>query len=165
MKIGIIGDTHDNLPLISRVVDILSREHVDLVLHTGDYIAPFVIPLLGKIPARIVGVFGNNDGDRELLLTRSLEQSNINLAGYFTALILDGEKIALLHGHDRSLLAHCLECGEYDIVVHGHTHKPSIQLLESTIDINPGEVCGYLTGNPTYAMYHTKKKDARIVSL
>lgn len=165
MKIGIIGDTHDNLPLISRVVDVLSRENVDMVLHTGDYIAPFVIPLLGKIPARIIGVFGNNDGDREFLQMRSREQEHVEIHGLFTELLVDGEKIALMHGHDRLFLTECLETGRYDVVVHGHTHQHAISRQGSTLSLNPGEVCGYLTGNPTFAVYQTGEREARIIPL
>ncbi|MCU0632644.1 MAG: metallophosphoesterase [Methanolinea sp.] len=165
MKIGIIGDTHDHLPRIGRAVEVLTRERVGLVLHTGDYIAPFVIPVLGKLPVRMVGVFGNNDGDRELLLARSREQKHIELEGYFAELMVDGERIALLHGHDRNLLAECMESGRYDVVVHGHTHQGSINRLGNTLVINPGEICGYLTGNPTYALYQTGERNARIISL
>lgn len=162
MKVGIIGDTHDHLPLIRRAVDALAGEKVDLVLHTGDFIAPFVIPVIGMIPGRVVGVFGNNDGDCELLLARSREQQHIELQGYFSELLVDGERIALLHGHDRARLSECLESGRYDVVVHGHTHQHSIYQQGSTLGINPGEVCGYLTGNSTYAIYETGERNARI---
>jgi putative phosphoesterase len=165
MKIGIIGDTHDHLPLVRRVVDALSRDRVDLVLHTGDYIAPFVIPLLGKIPARVVGVFGNNDGDHELLVARALEQKHVEIHGLFSELLVDGERLALLHGHDRTLLAECLRGGRYDVVVHGHTHQHAVVLNGSTLQINPGEVCGYLTGRPTYSLYQTGEREARIIPL
>ena len=165
MKIGIIGDTHDHLPRVRKTVRALTRERVDLVLHTGDYIAPFVLPILGRIPSRVVGVFGNNDGDRELLVARSGEQGRIALAGYFTEMTLDGERVALLHGHDLPLLAECLEGGRYDVVVHGHTHRSSVKRHGSTLGINPGEICGYLTGKPTFAIYDTGERDARIVPL
>jgi len=165
MKIGIIGDTHDHLPHIKRAVEALIGEDVGLVLHTGDYIAPFVIPILGRIPIRLVGVFGNNDGDRELLMTRSREHKQIELKGYFAELVVEGERIALLHGHDRALLADCMESGRYDVVVHGHTHQYTVYRVGSTLGINPGEICGYLTGNPTYAIYQTGERDAQIISL
>lgn len=165
MKIGIIGDTHDHLPRIQLAVDALVREEVDMVLHTGDYIAPFVIPVLSRIPVRIVGVFGNNDGDRDLLMTRSREQQHIEMEGYFADLRVEGERIALLHGHDRALLSACIEDGRYDVVVHGHTHQCLVYKEGSTLGINPGEICGYLTGKPTYAVYQTGEREARIIAL
>jgi predicted phosphodiesterase len=34
-----------------------------------------------------------------------------------------------------------------------------------TLVINPGEVCGYLTGNATMALLDTAKREAKIVKL
>jgi putative phosphoesterase len=36
--IGIISDTHDNLPAIKRAVDLFNEKNVDLVLHAGDFV-------------------------------------------------------------------------------------------------------------------------------
>lgn len=44
MRIGILSDTHDYLEMVDAAVGQLNRERVDLVLHAGDYISPFVIP-------------------------------------------------------------------------------------------------------------------------
>jgi len=43
MKIGVISDTHDNLPLIEKAVKIFNEKGVKLVLHAGDYVALFVV--------------------------------------------------------------------------------------------------------------------------
>jgi len=42
MIVGIISDTHDRLPMIDEAVKRLNEMNVELVLHAGDYIAPFV---------------------------------------------------------------------------------------------------------------------------
>jgi len=165
MIIGIFGDTHDHIPYIRKAVEVLAHEEAGIVLHAGDYIAPFVIPEIAKAGVPVVGVFGNNDGDCPLLLTRCREQGNIEIRGYFAELGCDGQKIALLHGHDRERLSECMECGMYDLVVHGHTHQSSITHAGSTLCINPGEVCGYLTGNPSLALYETEDRSARLVFL
>ena len=83
MRIGLIGDSHDHLHNIIRTVAFLNAERVDLVLHTGDYIAPFVIPEFARCTAPIVGVFGNNDGDRELLTARCGEYPEYGDPGKF----------------------------------------------------------------------------------
>lgn len=165
MIIGIMGDTHDHLPNIRKAVAALSQGRADIILHTGDYIAPFVIPEIAGAEVPVVGVFGNNDGDCPLLLTRCREQGNIEIRGYFAELECDGQKIALLHGHDREKLSECVECGMYDLVVHGHTHRSSVTHAGSTLCINPGEVCGYLTENPSLALYETEDRTARLIFL
>jgi hypothetical protein len=86
MLIGIMGDSHDNLPKVRDAVALMNDREIGLVLHTGDYIAPFVIPLLGALKAPMIGVFGNNDGDRELLLKRSIQEVGIEIRGNFAEL-------------------------------------------------------------------------------
>ena len=67
MRIGILSDTHDYLDMVDAAVNRLNREGVDLVLHAGDYISPFVVPRLAKLKSPLIGVLGNNDGDHQLL--------------------------------------------------------------------------------------------------
>ena len=86
MRIGIMSDTHDNLPLIRRAVDRMNEEEVDLVLHAGDFVSPFVIPALSDLEAPLIGVWGNNDGDRPHLLEKSDEYERIEIRGAFLSL-------------------------------------------------------------------------------
>lgn len=165
MRIGIVGDSHDHLHNVIRTVAFLNAEGVDLVLHTGDYIAPFVIPEFARCTAPVIGVFGNNDGDRGLLTARCGEFRNIEIRGNFCELDPDGLKVALLHGHEAALLHDLVESGFFDLVVHGHTHRSEISRRGRTLVINPGEICGYLTGEPTCALFDTLTKEARIVPL
>lgn len=165
MRIGILGDTHDHLPNIGQAVDLLNSEADDLFLHTGDFISPFVVPALTGLEGRVIGVFGNNDGDRDLLRTRCGESGNIRIEGNFFELECDGLRIALLHGHEKALLADLIESGLFDLVVHGHSHRASVSFQGKTLVINPGEVCGYLTGHPTCALYDTRSREGVILPL
>ncbi|MCM8780547.1 MAG: metallophosphoesterase family protein, partial [Candidatus Omnitrophica bacterium] len=65
MRIGIISDTHDNLPKIDSAVEYFNRQRVGFVLHAGDFVAPFAVAKLKKLDCDWAGVFGNNDGERE----------------------------------------------------------------------------------------------------
>ena len=67
MLVGILSDTHDNVPKTRAAVKRLNTEGVACVLHAGDFIAPFIIDTLKDLAAPMTGVFGNNDGDRILL--------------------------------------------------------------------------------------------------
>lgn len=165
MRIGAISDTHDNLPQIEKVVKFLNDQKVDLALHAGDYVAGFVVPKLAKLNCRLVGVFGNNDGDHELLKKRFSETSNCTIHERFTQVQAEGFRIALLHGHETELLDAVIASGYFDAVVHGHSHFLSIQKKGKTLVINPGEVCGYLTGKCTVALLDTAKQEAKIAEL
>jgi putative phosphoesterase len=165
MLIGIISDTHDNLPVIKKAVKKLNEEKVNLVLHAGDYISPFVIPIFKALNAKLIGVFGNNDGDHEFLKKRFSECPNCEVRGRFAEVNVDGFKIALLHGDETELLDALVNCGGFDAVVYGHSHANVFHKNGKTLVVNPGEVCGYLTGKSTIALLDTAKREARIVEL
>jgi putative phosphoesterase len=165
MRIGIMSDTHDNLPLIERAVERMNGEGVDCVLHAGDFVSPFVIPRLSKLNAPLIGVFGNNDGDKALLIQKCREFDSIEIRGIFARIEADGLVIGMLHGDEHTLHRSLVEGCGFDVVVSGHTHTAGIGRHGSTITINPGEVCGYITGKPTAAVFDTALRESRIITL
>jgi uncharacterized protein len=165
MLIGAISDTHDNLPQIEKAVKYLNDQKVGLVLHAGDYVAGFVIPKLAKLNCKLIGVFGNNDGDHELLKKRFSETANCTIHDNFAAIEVEGYRVALLHGTETELLNSINNCGYFDAVVHGHSHLKGVQLNHKTLVVNPGEVCGYLTGKSTIAMLDTINREAKLIEL
>ena len=70
MKLGVMSDSHDNIPNVKRAVALFNELSVDLVVHAGDFIAPFAIDPLGDLNCGVVGVFGNNDGERIVVAKR-----------------------------------------------------------------------------------------------
>jgi len=165
MIVGLIADTHDRLPNVEKAVKKFNAEKVELVLHAGDYVAPFVIPKFKDLNAKLIGVFGNNDGDHELLRKRFSEYGNLEIRGSFAEITVDGVKIALIHGTESALLKALIESEGFDVVVHGHSHKAEIYENGKTLVINPGEACGYLTGKSTIGLLDTTKREARIIEL
>jgi hypothetical protein len=165
MLVGLIADTHDRLPMVEKAVKRLNEENVGLVLHAGDYVAPFVIPKFKDLKARLIGVFGNNDGDHELLKRRFSECKGLEMRGNFAEMTIDGLRVALLHGHEEELLKALVEGESFDVVVHGHTHRVEVYKKGRTLVVNPGEVCGYLSGKSTIALFDTVKREVRLVNL
>jgi hypothetical protein len=165
MLIGAISDTHDNLPQVEKAVKYLNDQKVGLVLHAGDYVAGFVIPKFKQLNCKLIGVFGNNDGDHELLKKRFSETTNCTIHDRFAQVEVEGYRIALLHGTETELLDAIINSGYFDAVVHGHSHNKSIEKKGRTLAINPGEVCGYLTGKSTVALLDTLKREAKIIEL
>jgi putative phosphoesterase len=165
MLIGLISDTHDNLPLVERAVKRLNEEKVALVLHAGDYVAPFVIPKFKALNAKLIGVFGNNDGDHELLRKRFSETPNCEIRGRFAQIDADGFKIALLHGDETELLNAIIICQGFDAIIHGHAHTTGAFRKGTTLVVNPGEVCGYLTGKSTIGLLDTEKREVKIIEI
>lgn len=131
MKLAIASDTHDNISKILKMVEIINEQKVDFFVHAGDFIAPFSILPFAKLNCDWLGVFGNNDGEKEGL--KKVSQDRIKKGPYYFD--YDHKKIALMHEL-------CESCA--DIVICGHTHKLLIENSNKLI-INPGEVCGYIT--------------------
>jgi putative phosphoesterase len=165
MLVGFISDTHDHLSNVEKAVKKLNEEKVELVLHAGDYVSPFVIPKFKNLKAKLIGVFGNNDGDHELLKKRFRENANLEIRGRFANITVDGVKIALLHGDEMELVEALIESGGFDVVVHGHAHAAGVYKKGKTLVVNPGEVCGYLSGKATFALFDTVKREAKIINL
>lgn len=165
MLVGLMSDTHDNLPVVERAVRRLNDENVKLALHAGDYVSPFVIPYFKALKARLIGVFGNNDGDHAYLRARFKENPNLEIRDTFAKIEIDGVKIALTHGSDAELLESLATCSSFDIIVYGHTHMSRVESGKDKLIVNPGEVCGYLTGKSTIALLDTDELLATIVNL
>ncbi len=165
MLIGAISDTHDNLPLVEKAVQVFNDQKVGLVLHAGDFVAGFVVPRLAKLNCPLIGVFGNNDGDHELLKKRFGETTNCTIHDRFAQVTVGGYRIALLHGHETELLTAIVDSGYFNAVIHGHSHNMSVECKGNTLAINPGELCGYLTGKSSIAFLDTEKNEARIFNL
>lgn len=154
MKIGVVSDSHDNLPLIDQAVSRLNDLKVEAVLHAGDYVSPFTAPRFGNLKAKMFGVWGNNDGDKNQLAKLYLLKG-ADMRGIFAELSLGGLSIGLLHGHQEELLGSLIRSGGYDVVVCGHTHQPAVTKEGETLVLNSGEVCAYLTERSTFGLIDT----------
>ncbi|MFH1329002.1 MAG: metallophosphoesterase [Candidatus Bathyarchaeota archaeon] len=157
LLVGLISDTHDNISAINEAVKVFNGKGVRLVLHAGDYNSPFTAKLFKKLNCNLIGVFGNIDGEREMLQSR-YSKINAEIRGNFAEVEAGGLKIALLHGIHEPIINALAKCGEYGVVVHGHTHVQRNQKVRETLVVNPGEACGYLTGKKTVAILDTMLK-------
>lgn len=164
MIIGILSDTHDRLPLIDKAVKQLNELNVELVLHAGDYISPFVANSFKNLKAPLIGVFGNNDGDKTLL-KKKFAEFGADLRGRFAFVLVDGLRIALLHGDETELMRSLLELESHDVLISGHTHQPKTYRKGNTLVINPGEACGLLTGTSTMSLLDTETLEVKTIQL
>jgi putative phosphoesterase len=161
MLVGIVADTHDRLRAVEQALSMFRERGVTTVLHAGDFISPFVVPLFKGF--QVYGTFGNNDGEKKGLLTKFDEIQAI-ITEHFCEIHLNGARIAVTHGHVPPLLDLLVNSQLYDLVVCGHTHEPHI--VEGTpLIINPGECCGYLTGKSTVAVFDTQKRKGEIIEI
>ncbi len=157
MLVGVISDTHDRLPCIDRAMGLFRRRGVEVVIHSGDLVAPFAARRLLEWKGPLHVTYGNNDGER-VGLKAVLPQ------------IVDGPLFVEL-GDRRILVHHFIEwCkpGDIeiaDIVVTGHTHEVVNRTDGGTLFLNPGEACGWVNGRCTVAVLDTIGLSAEICEL
>lgn len=133
--IGIISDTHENLPVLRKAIPALKSFSPSLVLHCGDIVSPAVLDVLRELPMRFV--FGNNDSDRGGLRKKAEE---LGFGAIDDELVLTiGEKtLYIYHGTRAGLVETKADSQEYDYVIHGHTHRRRNERIGNTRVINPG---------------------------
>ena len=160
MLVGVISDTHDNMNMLKKAVDLFNEREVEHVLHAGDYIAPFTAREFRRLNCRLVGVFGNNDGEK-FGLVKNFE-GFAELHEGIHQLELNGKMIALTHYPE---IAETLAGrGSYDVVIYGHTHRADIREGESLV-INPGECGGWLEGKSTVVILDLSTMRTELVNL
>ncbi len=161
MKIGILSDSHDNLPRIRSAMETFAREGVGLILHAGDFVAPFAVRAMHDAPARVVAVFGNNDGER-IGLAKAFEAIG-EVHARIARVEVDGRRLVMVH--EDELVPPLAESKAVDVLVYGHTHRLDIRREGSVLIINPGEVGGWLTGRCTVVLLDTDTLEATVVEV
>ena len=148
--IGIISDTHGLL----RPQALEALQGVDLILHAGDIGNQQVLDTLNTI-APVVAVRGNNDkGD----WAQALPDWEVVEIGNVSIYML----------HDVKEIEISPSGGGFQVVVSGHSHKPSVEERRGVLFVNPGSAGPRRFTLPvSLAHLHVvgEKVEARIVEL
>ncbi len=133
LTIGVISDTHiypgSRRMLPPQVLNLFQRAGVGLIAHLGDINSRGVLDELAEV-ATLIAVPGNND-DPELQYL--LPETTRFTVGRF--------RFGMIHGHGgRSARDQAIRkfSGKVDCVLFGHSHKPLIEQVGSTVLFNPG---------------------------
>ncbi|MFP4484568.1 MAG: metallophosphoesterase family protein [Spirochaetaceae bacterium] len=139
MTIGIVSDTHRNTARPREALDTFRDRGIQTVFHLGDIGGAKVVTLFSGFDAYFV--YGNADRNMEEL-TREIEGTfGEGRLAELHDLEFEGVRLALCHGHTRKL-DELVSSGDYDIVLHGHTHKRRDETVGGTRVINPGALGG-----------------------
>jgi putative phosphoesterase len=161
VKIGILADTHDNLTAVRRAVGLFRDHGCKLIIHAGDFVAPFAARELEKVGCPVRAVFGNCDGERQGLEEVLRSFGKIREEPYLFNQA--GKSFLLTHRHER--LKVLLAEHPVDFLIYGHTHKTDIRQVGRTLVINPGEAGGWLSGRSTAVVLDPESREAEIISL
>jgi putative phosphoesterase len=162
MRVGLLADSHDRLPAIAEFVKQMQAAGVSMVLHAGDYCAPFALRPIEEASMSLAGVFGRNDGDTQGLLAKATAGFGAELYEGPHSFELGGQRIMLVHDiadvQPRSIEAH-------GVVVHGFTHQQEMKHRGDTLIVNPGESCGWLYGTPKAAILDLDSRNVEFLAL
>ena len=53
MRVGLMADTHDRLPVIAEFVRVMQEAGVAMLIHAGDYCAPFSLRPIEEISGMV----------------------------------------------------------------------------------------------------------------
>ena len=137
-----ISDTHDHLPNVAQIVELLNAARVERVVHTGDITTASTLRTLALLDAPLFGVFGNNDVERELLGAACAEHGHVFVDPPLRV-EWAGRRIAVVHD-PRELAA--LDLTNVDVALYGHDHRHALERRGGALCFNPGECAGHLPG-------------------
>jgi len=120
LRIGLISDTHGLL----RPEALEAMRGSDYIVHAGDIGDPAILEQLAQI-APVTAVRGNNDKGAEY-------------AGISGTEVLQAGEILIYVIHDLGELDLDPAAAEFQVVVSGHSHKPSSRERDGVLYINPG---------------------------
>ncbi len=159
--IGVMSDSHDNREAIKQAVCLFNDAGCELVIHAGDFVAPFAALELANLTCRVKAVFGNCDGEKKGL-TRAIQPfGEIQEAPF----VFDWKEDLYLLTHLDFPLNSYLKQQNVDVLIFGHTHRPEVRFQGNTLLINPGETGGWITGKQTVVLFDPKGKTADIVPI
>ena len=154
MRVAIMSDSHDNIWNMRKAVEIVKSSQIGLIIHCGDFIAPFMLKELDEAGIPVHGVFGNNDGDQYTLTRMASDMlNNITLHGLSGYVDVDGFRIGFTHYFEmgNGLVA----AGDCRLVCFGHSHVHEVKRAGDVTLLNPGEIMGK-EGSPGFCFVDTE---------
>ena len=131
MRLVVLADTH--VPRRARDLPAevwAAVEQADAVLHAGDWVDVALLDELERRNARVIGVYGNNDGPA--LRARLPEVARATLGGLRFAVV---HETGGRQGREQRAAA---SYPDVDVLVFGHSHIPWDEEYDGQRAFNPG---------------------------
>jgi len=157
MKGGILSDSHDQRGFAEDALVLFREEGVQVILHLGDVCSPETIDAYRECGIPMIGVYGNNDVDKEGL--QAVSGNGFHQGPHMPEIA--GRKVLMAHSFDE-LQEEIGEGGRFDLILFGHTHRPLTMRIGRALILNPGEACGFVSGKATCCVIDFEKMEASI---
>ena len=163
MRIAVMSDSHDNIWNMEKALFLVKEKKAEMIIHCGDFVAPFTLKMLAETGIPVHGVFGNNDGDHYLLTKMAAAPgSNITLHGLMGQVTLDGKTVCFTHY--RKIAKGLAAAANCDLACFGHSHVHAVETVGKAVLLNPGEIMGK-EGSPGFCLVETDSMEIARVAL
>ncbi len=163
MRIAIISDTHDQVANLRAAVKYCNAFNVQLLIHCGDLISPFMLDELAAFAGAVHLIYGNNVGDQHLISQAcGVRFPGITHHGILGAVEAGGIKIAF--NHYPQLARGIASQGIFDVVCCGHNHCYNVEQIGNTLLINPGDMLGK-ENQPSFAIFDSSSRTVEKVEV
>lgn len=154
--IAIFSDTHSTRDHELEDEALAAAREADLVLHAGDFTTVDALEAFRDVSERFVAVHGNADtpvvSDR-LPTDRVIDAVDGTLRIALTHRVNGGEEGRALFGR-----AH-----DADVVVSGHSHRPSVVETDDIVLLNPGSHADPRGNRPGFALLDEDRREGRLL--
>ena len=189
MKIGVIADTHNQIVLIKKALELFKKEKVEMIIHAGDMDLANTLEEFDGIEIPIKMALGNIDQEPEFFIERAhglgldfvlnaFLDFDVGDKPFDLAPLHEGRgsreqglrRFYVFHGNVRGKLSDVIDIliasKKYDVIIHGHTHRPMTEIRNDVLILNPGSLQPLSVGiRPSVAIYDVGTGRAEIVEL
>jgi putative phosphoesterase len=161
LRIGLTGDTHNNLKNVAKICDIFNYQNLDFVIHTGDISLPKTLYAFDDLNVPLKGVFGNNDQEEKEDLIKVCAEKGFLFKDILEIQISDENSLFVVHDPN-DIEDRFYKSG--NIIVHGHTHRFRDEIYKDTFIFNPGECAGMIKGMNKVGIVNTNYPNMEVIS-
>ena len=158
MRIGVVGDTHNRMPNVERIVALFREARIDRIVHTGDITQPRVLSHFASLRVPFLGVFGNNDWAEQRGLEAEASRLGLDISAPPRSFDWAGRRILVVH--DPSDAPASLPA-DLSLLLHGHTHRHRLERQGETLIFNPGECAGLREGGNAVGLVDLNSLEAK----
>lgn len=163
MKIGVMSDTHDNLPNLIYVLETFRERGIETIIHCGDLTDFGLISHFSGF--RLIYLTGNMDHASGTIIRRVENLREDNFAGLVFRGDLEGVLVAATHSHIEGKVMELVREGKYQWIFHGHTHEKRDEMVRGVRIVNPGALGGLGRGGRTFCIVDLAAGDVEFIKV